>query len=169
VIAGPVELRRLRAGEGARFRELRLRALQDSPEAFGSCYARELELDEDSWQRFAEGSERALTEIVFVAEEDGAWLGMAGGYIHEDDPTAAGLWGMWVAPEVRRRALGSHLADAVAAWARARRALRLELSVTDRSEAAAALYERLGFTPTGEREPLASDPEVVKIGLGRVL
>jgi ribosomal protein S18 acetylase RimI-like enzyme len=164
-----VELRRLRAGEGARFRELRLRALQDTPDAFGSSYERELELDAPSWERFAEGSERALTEIVFVAEEDGAWLGMAGGYLLPDDPAAAGLWGMWVAPEARRRALGSHLADAIAAWARARKALRLDLSVTDRAEAAAALYERLGFTPTGEREPLASDPEVAKIGLSRLL
>lgn len=163
-----MELRRLRAGEGARFRELRLRALQDNPEAFGSSYELELELGTDAWERFAEGSERALTEIVFVAEE-GAWLGMAGGYLQQDDPTVAGLWGMWVAPEARRRALGSHLADAIAAWARARKALRLDLSVTNRAEAAVALYERLGFTPTGEREPLASDPEVLKIGLSRVL
>ena len=127
-----------------------------------------LELDDASWERFAEGSELALTEIVFVAEEDGAWLGMAGGYLREDDPTAAGLWGMWVAPEARRRTLGSHLADAVAAWARARKALRLELSVTDRAEGAAALYERLGFTPTGSGG-VASESGVVLIGLGRVL
>jgi ribosomal protein S18 acetylase RimI-like enzyme len=164
-----VELRRLRAGEGARFRELRLRALQDSPEAFGSSYELEVQFDAARWERFAEGSELAAAEIVFVAEEDKAWLGMAGGYIRDDDPTAAGLWGMWVAPEARRRALATHLVDSVAAWARARRALRLDLSVTERAEAAAALYERLGFAPTGERRPLASDASMVEIGLSRIL
>ena len=104
-----------------------------------------------------------------MAEEDEAWLGMAGGYIRDDDPTAAELWGMWVAPEARRRALATHLLDSVAVWARARRALRLDLSVTDRAEAAAALYERLGFAPTGERRPLASDASMVEIGLSRIL
>jgi len=164
-----VEIRRLRAGEAGRFRELRLRALQDSPDAFGSWYEREAELAPESWERFAGGSERAQTEIVFVAEEDDAWLGMAGGYLREAAPDVAGLWGMWVAPDARRRMLASHLADAVAAWARARKALTLELSVTDRSEAAAALYERLGFVPTGETEPLASNPEIVKVSLSRLL
>jgi GNAT superfamily N-acetyltransferase len=164
-----VEIRRLRAGEAARFRELRLRALQDSPDAFASSYEGEAELPAAHWERLAEASERALTEIVFVAEEDDAWLGTAGGYLHEHEPGAAGLWGMWVAPEARRRMLASHLADAVAAWARARKALTLELSVTDRSEAAAALYERLGFVPTGETKPLASNPEILEVSLSRLL
>jgi ribosomal protein S18 acetylase RimI-like enzyme len=164
-----VDLRRLRTGESARIRELRLRALQESPEAFSSWYEREAELPDDHWDRLADASERAREEIVFVAEEDDAWLGMAGGYVLDGQPDVAGLWGMWVAPEARRRMLGSHLVDAVAAWARARKALRLDLSVTDRAEGAAALYERLGFVPTGEREPLASNPEIVEIGLSRVL
>jgi GNAT superfamily N-acetyltransferase len=164
-----VEIRRLRAGEAVRFRELRLRALQDSPDAFASSYERESELAPGSWERFADGSERAQTEIVFVAEEDGVWLGMAGGYLEESAPDVAGLWGMWVAPEARRRMLASHLADAVAAWARARKALTLELSVTDRSPAAAALYERLGFVPTGETEPLASNPEILEVAMSRLL
>ena len=159
----------MRAGEAARLRELRLRALRESPGAFGSWYGREVELDGSHWDAMAAASEVARTEIVFVAEEDDAWLGMAGGYLLEGDPEGAGLWGMWVAPEARRRNIATHLADSVAAWARARKALRLDLSVTDRAEAALALYERLGFVPTGEREPLASDPEVVKIGLSRLL
>jgi ribosomal protein S18 acetylase RimI-like enzyme len=164
-----VEIRRLRGGEAARIRELRLRSLEDTPEAFGSSYADEVGLPETFWQRLADASELAATEIVFVAEEDGAWLGLAGGYLREGEPDAAGLWGMWVAPEARRRMLASHLVDAVAAWARARKALRLDLSVTDRAEAAAALYERLGFTPTGERRPLASNPEIVEVLLSRIL
>jgi hypothetical protein len=41
--------------------------------------------------------------------------------------------------------------------------------VTDdeRMEPAAALYRTLGFTPTGEREPLDSDPALVTIILPR--
>jgi ribosomal protein S18 acetylase RimI-like enzyme len=164
-----VEIRRLRAGEAARIRERRLRSLEDTPEAFGSSLAKEVDLPRAFWQRLADASELAATEIVFVAEEDGAWLALAGGFLLEGEPDAAGLWGMWVAPEARRRMLASHLVDAVAAWARARKALRLDLSVTDRAEAAAALYERLGFTATGERRPLASNPEITEVFLSRIL
>jgi hypothetical protein len=48
-----VEIRRLRAGEAARLRELRLRALQDSPDAFASSYEREAELPTAHWKRLA--------------------------------------------------------------------------------------------------------------------
>ena len=76
---------------------------------------------------------------------------------------------MWVAADARRGGVGKLLIESVADWARARGASRVELSVTDRARDAAALYARLGFTATGERRPLASDPSVVEILLTRPL
>jgi ribosomal protein S18 acetylase RimI-like enzyme len=164
-----VELRRVRAGEWSRLRDLRLRSLEEDPGAFGSSLAAEVAQPDAFWERLAGASEAAQTEIVFVAEEDEEWLGLAAGFLSEADPRVAGLWGLWVAPEGRRRMLASHLVDAVSAWARARKALRLDLSVAETSVGAAALYERLGFTPTGETRALASDPSVVETVLFRVL
>ncbi|NUR84004.1 MAG: GNAT family N-acetyltransferase, partial [Nonomuraea sp.] len=37
--------------EGERLKEVRLRALQESPDAFGSSYAREIGFSEDEWTK----------------------------------------------------------------------------------------------------------------------
>jgi ribosomal protein S18 acetylase RimI-like enzyme len=74
-----------------------------------------------------------------------------------------------VEPTVRGHGLGARLVDAVAAWARALGASRLELAVSEDSGAAAALYRGLGFAPTGERRQMASDPTRSGVFLARPL
>jgi GNAT superfamily N-acetyltransferase len=64
---------------------------------------------------------------------------------------------------------GSALITAVAGWARARGALALHLWVTESNNPARRLYERSGFTPTGERQPLPSNPDLAEIGMTRPL
>ena len=73
---------------------------------------------------------------------------------------------MWVAPEARGRWLGRALVESVIDWAGGR---RVQLDVTDdeRARGAAALYRSLGFEPTGEREPLDSDPALETIVMTR--
>jgi GNAT superfamily N-acetyltransferase len=155
-----VTVRRLRADEADALRDLRLRALQDSPWAFGSSYARELGHGPDWWEARA----RQIGDVVYVA--DGAGLvGMAGGFV-PGAPDTVLLWGMWVAPGARGRGLGRALAESVIGWAGER---RVELEVTDdeRARSAAALYRSLGFEPTGERRPLDSDPALEAVVMTR--
>jgi ribosomal protein S18 acetylase RimI-like enzyme len=158
-----VEIRRLRSDEADRLRELRLRALQDSPWAFGSWYARELEYGPDWWEARA----RQDGEVLYVAEDGDALVGMAGGFFPQEGVVM--LWGMWVAPEARGRGLGRRLVELVIAWAREVGAATIRLDVTDdeRARPAAALYRSLGFAPTGEREPLDSDPSLETVVMTR--
>jgi ribosomal protein S18 acetylase RimI-like enzyme len=100
---------------------------------------------------------------VFVAVEDDEWLGMVGAYVPADAPEAVDIWGTWVAPPARGRGLARLLMVAAIGWARDRGASRVDLSVTDQANAARVLYEGLGFTPTGERLPLPSDPARIEI------
>jgi ribosomal protein S18 acetylase RimI-like enzyme len=164
-----MDVRRVRKDDAARLREIRLRALREAPYAFSSWFEREAEWPPGVWERRAADSEAAVESAVFVAEEGGRWLAIAGGYFPNADHEAATLWGLWVDPAVRRRGVAGHLVEAVADWARGRGVSRLELSVTDRARAAAALYHRLGFTETGERRLLASQPSVTEIFLARAL
>jgi GNAT superfamily N-acetyltransferase len=159
-----MQVRRVRRGEGAELRALRLRALQDAPFAFSSSFDEEVGEPDAAWADLAAQSESAETAVVMVAVDDQRWLGMAGGFV---EGSAAGVWGMWVAPDARGEGLGEQLVESVVDWARERGASRVELSVTERARDAAALYERLGFKPTGERRQLASDPSVVEILLTR--
>ena len=141
-----MEVRRLLPGELDLPRDVRLRALRDAPSAFGSSYEREAAFGPAEW------AQRAAT-AVFVAIEDERALGMAGGFV--DDRGSTILWGMWVDPAARGRGLAEPLVEGVVAWARSTGAPQLELTVTDRAPAAAALYARLGFVPTGETRPLS--------------
>jgi ribosomal protein S18 acetylase RimI-like enzyme len=158
-----MEVRRLRTDEVGLLRDVRLRALADSPWAFGSSHARELAYTAERWQFFADQVDAA----TYVAVEGDTAVGMAGGFVPETDVVM--LWGMWVAPEARGRGLARTLVEAVLAWARERGAAEVVLEVTDteRAAPAAALYRSLGFEPTGERRALESHPELETLLMSR--
>ncbi|WP_345411694.1 enoyl-CoA hydratase [Actinomycetospora chlora] len=155
-------VRRLRPGEWRRARALRLRALADAPGAFASTPAREQELDEDAWRA-------RLAGAWFVAERDGRAVGLACGIPEPDDPAGRHLVGMWVEPAERGHGVADDLVDAVLGWARDDGAVRIALWVVDGNPRARRCYERRGFTPTGERQPLPSDPSVTESRMTRGL
>jgi len=47
-------------------------------------------------------------------------------------------------------------------WARDRQAREVILWVAEQNTAACRLYERIGFRPTGARQPLASNPALTE-------
>ena len=75
----PVEIRRIRADEGLRLREVRLRALAEAPLAFGSTLAREQTFPESAWHERAAGGASGSDRATFIAEGAGRWVGMATG------------------------------------------------------------------------------------------
>jgi len=140
-------IERLRAGEGGRMRAIRLRALADAPEAFGSTYE---EAERRSLEDWEAQIERLPTFVWREGDADlGADLGMVRGAPHDGDPGAAYLISMWVAPEARGRGIGSALVGEVVAWARGRGLRRLVLDVAAQNAGARRLYERCGFVATG--------------------
>jgi GNAT superfamily N-acetyltransferase len=67
----------------------------------------------------------------------------------------AGVWGVYLAPELRGRGIGRQLLTALIAHARTVPGVeRLTLAVTTAQPAAQALYRTLGFVPWGT-EPAA--------------
>ncbi len=166
-----MEIRRLREGDGALLRDVRLRALQDAPYAFSSWFGREADRGPEFWEGRVAESALGESGVVFAAVEGGRSLGTAGGYFADEDREVATLSGMWVDPDARRRGLARELLEAVAAWARDSGARRLRLVVTEceSSGPAAALYRERGFVETGEREQLESDPSLVAVIMSRPL
>jgi ribosomal protein S18 acetylase RimI-like enzyme len=141
----------------AEYKAVRLRALQDTPLAFGSTYERESQLTDAEW----EGRAARLTngcDIGFLAQCDGKYSGLALCFTDEEDPRKAQLISMWVASEARRNGVGGRLIHAIEAWAAERGIGTLQLMVTSVNEAATKFYERLGFTKTGRTEPYPNDP-----------
>lgn len=149
-----MEVRRVTGDEWQALRDIRLRALADSPDAFGSTYAEASARPERWWREWAANSAESDTQAMVLAWDGAEAVGIAGVFAD------VGVWhviSMWVEPRVRGQGVGRSLLDAVVVWARVRGGDTIRLSVTDGNDAARALYERYGFLDTGVAEPLRSN------------
>jgi GNAT superfamily N-acetyltransferase len=132
------------------WRELRLAALSDAPDAFGSQYADWVDAPEERWR------ERLSVTGAYqvIASIDGTPAGMAGGFLAED---GAELVSMWVAPAGRGKGVGNALMTAIEDWARSNGATTLGLSVVPGNDPAHNLYLRHGYVDTDELGDLMPD------------
>lgn len=139
-----LSIERLRAGDGERLRSIRLRSLQDAPDAFATTLDEAAAWDLETWNRQLE--ERA-TFVATVGDSD---VGLVRGALLDQVRDTVYLLSMWVAPEARHQGVGSALVEAVVEWARAQGSMRVVLDVGAANSPAIALYTRMGFVPTGE-------------------
>ena len=148
-----MDVRRIRADEWRLWRDARLRMLREEAAYFSTRYEDVVREPEAVWQsRTAEAAE-GIDKVLFVAEDDGATLGVVGGF-RRLDPTEVQLVSLWVDPAARGRGVAWVLIRAVAAWARALGAAVVVLFVQEANVPGRALYLRAGFRPTGAREPI---------------
>ena len=142
-----MEIRRLHADDAPAYRALRLRALQEHPEAFTSSF-------EEEQDRPAAWSARRLADgaAFWGAFDDaGALFGMVGLDREQrlKSRHKATVIGMYVAPEHGRGGAGRALMHALLDGARQAGIARLVLTVTRGNEAAQRLYLRCGFRSFG--------------------
>ena len=139
-------VRRFAANEWRVYRALRLHALRDAPDAFGSTLAREEAFPDDEWvQRLA-------------------WV-----RIDPVDAKVAELYQVWVDPTYRRRGVGRLVIDSALDWARTSGVRQMVLSVALGPSSALDFYRRLGFVEVGTPEPLRSGSTSRKQTMRRAL
>ena len=137
-------------GDLATVQEIRFRALEDAPYAFGSTLPRERGLSDAEWRsRFDNGP-------WFVAYRGQRTVGVVAAFVEGDDRH---LVSMWVEPAERGTGTATALARSVVKWAESEGARGVILWVADGNSRARRFYERLGFATTGRRQPLPSNPE----------
>ena len=164
-----MRVRELQRHEWALFRELRLRAFAESPDAFARTLADALAQDDAYWVRLTESVTAPEGQVMLVAEVEDRPAGIVFGLFDKERPKTGHVGGMWVDPAARGRGAGRALLDAAIAWARTRGLDRLELWVTEGNGSAARLYERAGFGVTGRRDVLASNPALQTIQMALTL
>lgn len=145
-----VEIIELSPDDWAVFRDVRLRALADAPEAFGSGLAAWADAPEERW--------RARLEAVplnLVARRAGEHVGMTSGVVDGDD---AELISMWVDPAVRGQGVARALIEAVVSWAEAA-GRSTHLMVRSDNARAIAAYQKAGFVDLGVPDGHAGPPE----------
>jgi GNAT superfamily N-acetyltransferase len=153
-------VRRLAANEWRVYRALRLAALEESPNSFGSTIAHERERADADWESRLLRAANSPRELPLVAEVDNEPSGLTWVLLEDDDGGVAHVYQMWVAPEKRGRGVGRALLDAAVAWARSVGARALILDVTIGNGEAEHLYEAVGFVATGSEKPLRPGSEL---------
>ncbi|MFG1906426.1 GNAT family N-acetyltransferase [Kribbella sp. NPDC048928] len=157
-----MELALLGADDWPLAREVRLRALKDSPTAYLADYEIEVTVGEDGWR------ERFTRMHWVVARDAERVIGMASSVrVVGRPPDERHVESVWVDPRYRRtgvlRALLGQLAaeePAVGEW---------RVWVLDTNTVAFEVYDRLGFSPTGERQLLSdgSGRREIRLRCGR--
>jgi ribosomal protein S18 acetylase RimI-like enzyme len=149
-------IRRLLPGDAAAYRTLMLEAYERHPDAFTSSAAERAALPL-SWWEVRLAPEPQPDSLVLGAFEGERLAGVVGLSFESREKMRhkAMLFGMYVAPNVRRGGLGRRLVLAALEEARRRGGIRVvQLTVSAGNAGAQALYEQCGFAPFGV-EPLA--------------
>jgi ribosomal protein S18 acetylase RimI-like enzyme len=164
-----VGIRRVRPEEWEQLRRIRIRALEESPESFGSTAREARQQDDADWRTWAEIGGCSPTTAVFVAVERGVLVGLCGVFLLEHDCTIARIVAMWVDPDFRGRRLAEQLLDAASAWSTGSGARDLVLDVTESNESARRLYARAGFHETGTTTRLRSNASLLTLEMHKPL
>jgi GNAT superfamily N-acetyltransferase len=139
-----LKVRRIRPSDGPLLRRLRLRSLQDAPEAYGQTLQEAVALPDAHWQGASREASQGDQLTWLLAHQAGAPVGIVCG--RRRAPETLLIFSLWVDPETRHAGVGRALIAAVEAWARAWGATESVLWVLVRNARAVDFYARLGFT-----------------------
>jgi GNAT superfamily N-acetyltransferase len=160
-------IRKLEAHEISLHRELRLRALRDSPDSFAETATDAEARPFSYWETMTRSVSEPDRHVMYLACDGDDIVGSTYGLRDSENVDIARVGGMWVAPLHRRRGIGRGLLEAVRLWAHEHGFNRMRLWAPAESAAALALYQQAGFRKTGHHRPLPSNAafEVVELEL----
>ena len=152
-----LDIRELTGDDADEFRRLRLRALREHPDAFGSSYKAESAAPIEAAAerlRLNAGSQDSFTLGAYRGDK---LVGMVGFYQESREKTRhrGNIWGMYVPSEEQGRGTGRALLARALELAKALPGLeQVELQVVTRNRRARDLYASFGFATYGT-EPRA--------------
>ena len=155
---------RIRAGQWRILKDVRLRALEEAPNAFGTTLSEGQERTDRDWQDMARDHATLSDRAYFMAYVGDNPCGMAGCYRTASDIVM--LTAMWVAPEFRGQKIGEQIVRAVIKWAREGGATMLEAWVSENNPTR-FFYQKTGFEETRLTEPLRSDSKIQMVLIRR--
>jgi ribosomal protein S18 acetylase RimI-like enzyme len=147
------EIARLNEDQWSVLRDMRLRALRESPQMFLSTADLQQDWEQPEWE---EEFKRGVWYFGRVSGQDIGLIGVT----REPNalPSECYMEYMWISPECRRKGMGGHMLTELLDILRESGMRTVRLWVLDGNDTAVRLYERLGFKSTGEVEPILTRP-----------
>jgi GNAT superfamily N-acetyltransferase len=149
-----VVVRRVAPDEWQAFREIRLAALADAPQAYLTTLAEARAQAAQLWQ------DRIAANPHFLATVDGVDVGIT---VVIAADSGREIVAVWVAPDARGRGVIEALIDAAVGWAGDQGDAQLGLWVVEGNVRAERAYARYGFTRTGRTQPVPGRPDEIEV------
>jgi ribosomal protein S18 acetylase RimI-like enzyme len=140
-----ISVRALEENDWHDYREIRLAALQESPQAFLATYGETATQPEQYWRNCMVRAHQLL------AERDGVPLGVVSVGPIEGAPQSADLRDLWVVPEARNTGIASRLVQAAVDQAIRDGCTKLYYWVSTENGRAIGFASNAGFRVTSER------------------
>lgn len=141
-----IEIISLKPEEWKQYRDLRLRALKEEPQAFGSTYEENALHPDEYWEKRIEDTINKNTQWLVFAKLDGVLIGMAGAFA-EKEPDNAHVIAVYVAPEARGKGISKQLMKELLNRIKTNKLIKkIIVEVNPEQVAALNLYKNSGFT-----------------------
>jgi len=142
-----IAVRVLDESEWALYRDVRLRALAESPDSFSATLTDEADRDEQFWR------DRVTRTYWLLAERGPVPQGIVSLGPYEEEPSAAEVFGLYVVPDARGTGVAWRLVEAAAALAIQQAYLQLYYWVGTDNPRAIGFAKNFGFRTTSYRRP----------------
>ncbi len=144
----------------AAYKQLRLRGLQEHPEAFGESASSFADKPLEAIQQQIQTGMRTGGVVLAALSQSGSMVGAVGLAVTDSEKTRHRglLWGMYVLPEARGQGIATRLIEDLIKRAEEMPQLeQIHLAVVTTNLAAIRIYKALGFSIYG------TDPRVIRI------
>lgn len=163
-----VAVRLLAASEWPLWRDVFLRSLADSPDAFRPTLGEAEDQPEEFWRGMVEATVEHERSNLWVAVNGNEPVGKLFARIDEELTTLY-IGAMWITPDLRGTGIGRRLMEAAEGWGKDCGVARSELWVTEANQAAIDFYESVGYVATDETQMLRAGSTLVVRKLQKVL
>lgn len=142
------EIVKLRPTDWKQFKEIRLNALKDAPQAFGASYDEEAKLSDEEWQKSLKNSEASNSLWYLFAKKGKELIGIVAAYTDKGKKVEhlANIGSVFVVPQQRGKGVAKKLMEELLKEIQKNpKIIKINLRVSSEQIAAVKLYESLGF------------------------
>jgi ribosomal protein S18 acetylase RimI-like enzyme len=158
-----VEILRLPVDHWQEYRDLRLRALKEDPEAFSSSHAVSQDLPDEFWKkRLADALEGQRSWLLFAKDND-KLVGMIGAFVDDGSTDTATVVSVYVPKEERGKRISARLmAEMLRALSETSSLRKAQLMVNVNQVPAVRLYRGFGFHEIGRQPSITGAGQLVE-------